>query len=306
MLRALLVIAVCVAFPWAAAQTIYIWTDEHGITHFTDREPDTDRPVTVQRAIAEPVQPLEMLNLGSNREPAWHFSNRLHGPLEVEIDLPDRVNTLTVPELPARFVLGALERRELVLIGPLDPARSWRYQIRSRAIPGRPDARPDRHYSYSPPFASGQTFIIGQAFGGTFSHSEPHSYHAVDLSMPSGTAVHAARQGVVMDTARWFHGAGEDRERYGERANYVRIEHADGSMAVYAHLDYDGVLVKPGERVARGQQIGRSGMTGFTTGPHLHFVIQRNTGMALESIPFEFMTTAGALKPAQGQRITAP
>ena len=53
--------------------------------------------------------------------------------------------------------------------------------------------------------------------------------------------------------------------------------------------------VREGQRVVVGAPIGRSGNTGNSTGPHLHFVVQRNVGMALESIPFEFAQPVDSL-----------
>ena len=109
-----------------------------------------------------------------------------------------------------------------------------------------------------------------------------------------------------MDKARWFHCSGLDRERYAARANFIRILHDDGTMAVYAHLDYAGVRVQPGERVARGQYIGRSGNTGFSSGPHLHFVIQKNRDLQLVSVPFEFENgEGGAVRPRERLRLRA-
>ena len=63
--------------------------------------------------------------------------------------------------------------------------------------------------------------------------------------------------------------------------NYVRILHDDGTMGVYLHLMRGSVAVREGQRVEAGMQIGRSGNTGNSTGPHLHFVVQRNVGLAL-------------------------
>jgi murein DD-endopeptidase MepM/ murein hydrolase activator NlpD len=74
-------------------------------------------------------------------------------------------------------------------------------------------------------------------------------------------------------------------------------------MAVYAHLAQDGADVRLGEHVRRGQRIGRSGNTGFSGGPHLHFVVQANRGMRLVSLPFRMFGPGGILRfnePAAG------
>jgi len=104
----------------------------------------------------------------------------------------------------------------------------------------------------------------------------------------------------VMQVESDFEKAGLNRERYGGRANFVRILHDDGSMALYAHLKSEGVLVRVGQRVRAGQPIGLSGNTGFTTGPHLHFAVQINRGMKLESIPFRMQGPAGPLRISGG------
>ena len=77
--------------------------------------------------------------------------------------------------------------------------------------------------------------------------------------------------------------------------NFVRIVHDDGTMALYAHLKSEGVLVRVGQRVRKAEAIGLSGNTGFTTGPHLHFAVQVNRGMQLQSIPFRMFGPQGIL-----------
>jgi len=104
--------------------------------------------------------------------------------------------------------------------------------------------------------------------------------------VPVGTPVLAAREGVVMQVQVQFHGHGLDYAHDAGRANFIRILHADGSMALYAHLAENGALVHQGQHVETGQRIGLSGNTGYSTAPHLHFAVQVNRSMQLTSIPF--------------------
>ncbi len=274
----------------AHAQSVYLWTDENGIQHLSDRRPDGDHAVTEQRAVAVPKDAVAMRNVGTERAPEWRFENRLHGPVTVAIALARTDNVLSDPALPALIELPARGHRSVVL-GPLDEHRGWRYRIEMQAVPGALEHGTPGDPVYRVPLGAETPIRIGQGFGGAFSHDRPHSLHAVDFSIPVGTPVVAARAGVVMDTARNFHRAGDDPDRDGPRANYVRVLHDDGSMAVYAHLDYRGVSVDDGQRVRAGQLLGRSGNTGFSTGPHLHFAIQVNRGMQLVSIPFRMVDT---------------
>jgi murein DD-endopeptidase MepM/ murein hydrolase activator NlpD len=188
-----------------------------------------------------------------------------------------------------------------VRISAVDPAAGFAYRFRYRYMPGDVHARPDPAARYRLPFPDGKRFAIAQAFGGKASHQDVQNFYAVDIELPEGTPVLAARDGVVMTVDNDFFGAGLDLKQYGERANNVRIVHADGSMAVYAHLQLESVRVQVGDRVRAGQPLALSGDTGYTNGPHLHFCVQRNDDMELRSIPFEFTDPAhGAFTPEAG------
>jgi murein DD-endopeptidase MepM/ murein hydrolase activator NlpD len=277
----------------AAAQPVFLWTDENGIQHISDRRPDGNVEVTEQRAVAIPKDPVSMRNIGTDRAPEWRFDNHLHGPVTVAVSLAKAENTISDPPLPALLEVPARGSRS-VLLGPLDEYASWRYRIEMQALPGALDPEKLGDSIYRVPLRADTPVRISQGFGGEFSHSTPDSYYAVDFAVPVGTPVVAARGGVVMDSARNFHRNGEDLDRYGPRANYVRILHDDGSMAVYAHLDYRAVTVQDGQRVRAGQLIGRSGNTGYSTGPHLHFALQVNRNMQLVSIPFQMVDSKDA------------
>ena len=285
-----LLLAACALAGPASAQPVYLWTDENGIQHLSDRRPDGDYTVTEQRAVAVPKDPVVMRNAGTERAPEWRLENRLHGPVTVAVGLTKAENTISEPPLPALLELPARGSRS-VLLGPLDERRSWRYRIEMQAVPGALDAGKAGDPVYRVPLRADTPIRIAQGFGGAFSHDRPGSLHAVDFALPVGTPIVAARGGVVMDSARNFHRSGDDLERDGPRANYVRILHDDGSMAVYAHLDYRAVTVSDGQRVRAGQLIGRSGNTGYSTGPHLHFAVQVNREMRLVSIPFRMVDT---------------
>lgn len=108
--------------------------------------------------------------------------------------------------------------------------------------------------------------------------------------MPVGTPIIAARAGVVVKTENSQNGRGTDPS-----GNFVRILHDDGTMGVYLHLKQGSVSVREGQRVTVGSPLALSGNTGNSSGPHLHFVVQRNTGMGLVSIPYQFNRPLGAL-----------
>lgn len=91
-----------------------------------------------------------------------------------------------------------------------------------------------------------------------------HGYNGVDFSAPYGTSVYAAAAGeVIVSRASGWNGG------YGQ---YIVIKHQNGTQTLYAHLS--ATLVSAGESVAQGTQIARSGSTGRSTGPHLHFEVR--------------------------------
>ena len=145
-------------------------------------------------------------------------------------------------------------------------------------------------YVYRLPYSSGSSFSVGQGYFGSFSHE---GKYAIDWTMPIGTPIYAAREGRVIHLKEDSNVVGTTEE-YTYLANFVLIGHDDGSQANYAHLQQNGVLVEVGDWVSLGQQIGLSGNTGFSTGPHLHFVInQQKPPTNSISIPTKFSDKDG-------------
>ncbi|MEJ2534407.1 MAG: M23 family metallopeptidase [Gammaproteobacteria bacterium] len=280
--------------PGAAAD-VYKWQDEKGLWHFSDRPPEDGSVFEEIHTPADPRARVSTRRTGPRENPEHWFFNRYHGPAEIELSVQDASNVRSDPPLPARFVLPPNAEKALVRFSPARPGAGFRYRLAYRVVPGRPmDTLPD-DLDFHPPIGMGETFPISQGLDDSTTHSDSANRYAVDIAMPIGTPVLAARGGVVMDTEDDFRGGGKHDERYLPRANTVRILHDDGSMALYAHLQEDSIRVRPGLRVAAGHWIANSGNTGYSSGPHLHFVVQINTGMALESLPFRFRRPGGGV-----------
>lgn len=265
---------------------VYRWSDPQGRVHYGDRPPVNAAPAKL-RTIPVPVEPSAMARLriepGDGEYLAW-ADNNLAGPIEVLLGFSRNTNMRGDPALPARATVPA---RGSVLVARLridDPRREGNFALSLTGVPGHPSARP-QDMDYLPPLRAPRP-RIDQGFGGNFSHNDEQNRYALDFAADIGTPVFAARAGTVMQVESDFSKAGLKQEKYGGRANFIRILHDDGSMALYAHLATHGVHVRVGQRVVAGQQIGLSGNTGFTTGPHLHFAVQVNRGMRLVSIPF--------------------
>lgn len=148
---------------------------------------------------------------------------------------------------------------------------------------------------YALPFCDLEYYVVLQGQNGSFSHNGRHAY-AIDFSMPEGTPICAARAGRVIAVKEDSDSGGNTIE-YADQGNRIVIEHADGTRATYLHLEQNGALVDSGECVGRRQQIGLSGNTGWSTRPHLHFVVQAiDPGQADQgwwSVPVIFETESG-------------
>jgi murein DD-endopeptidase MepM/ murein hydrolase activator NlpD len=159
--------------------------------------------------------------------------------------------------------------------------------------PGRPST--SRLLDYRKPFSEYADWWISQGFHGQASHDDTLNAYAVDFTLLMGTPVKAARAGVVMEIIDKHPDRGGVRRSDLDNANIVRIVHEDGSMAVYGHLLQDSVTVKPGQWLPAGAVIAQSGNSGYSHGPHLHFAVQINTGMQLQSVPFRMRASDGSV-----------
>lgn len=152
----------------------------------------------------------------------------------------------------------------------------------------------------TPPYGKNKRFRISQGFKGRFSHFGRGNRFAVDIAMPVGEKVRAVKAGIVADGRDDF-SVGGAANYFLDKANHVTIMHDDGTYGIYAHILYGSMAVAIGKRVRAGDVLARIGSTGYSTGPHLHFVMRYNSGKGAYSVPFKFQTKQGAKTPKQGE-----
>src|SRR5262245_1441293 len=189
----------------------------------------------------------------------------------------------------------------------VSPSSQWSAAMsRADVALGRIDADHDDAYLYRLPYGDDVSFPIIQGYSAKLSHRGAERY-TLDFGMPIGTPVHAARDGTVV-LVEDSHDVGCPREECGRFANFVVVLHSDGTTGEYFHLERGSVQVHVGEHVARGQRLARSGNTGFSTAPHLHFGVYR-TGhdRTTESLAVRFKTRGGEIGvPRSGAQYLNP
>lgn len=127
--------------------------------------------------------------------------------------------------------------------------------------------------------SEGGTGRLTQSYGGKSSLYRGKPHNGMDIGTPVGTPIYATADGTV--TAVYNNDQSSTRKyQYGK---YVLIRHANGLSSLYAHLSQQSVST--GATVKRGQVIGYSGNTGYSTGPHLHFGLYHTSSIVLKSIP---------------------
>lgn len=206
---------------------------------------------------------------------------------------------------PIKGVYQPYSSSQVLRIYIVDKNKSFKLNTQYSWFVGDIYARHNESYVYALPFRSGESHRLGQGFEGAFSHQGKAKF-AVDFMMAEGTPVCAAREGIVIQTQAHFNQGGP-LKRYIDNSNFIVIRHDDGTLGEYAHLKKNGVLVEPGDVISKGEKIGLSGNTGYSSGPHLHFMVSKvlEDGSS-QSLPFRFSTSRGIItEPQKGEMYTA-
>jgi murein DD-endopeptidase MepM/ murein hydrolase activator NlpD len=302
--RFALALALTVSVAPAGAQTLYRFVSAAGHLVYSDRLPtgaelaaltgQGRRPSTTAVKLVEARgADGQAALIAVNTVPAWtQVAYRISASRNLDPGVPRAGNILLPP----------LAEAELAPLVAIDDAAMPEVDIDYQYLLGHPGARHRPDGPYRLPYARAEAYRVSQAYPDLRTHGSEENRHAVDFEMPVGTPILAARAGLVVEAVGEFRSGGSlERER--DRANFVRILHEDGTFAIYGHLAWQSVRVVPGQRVARGQRLADSGNTGFSSGPHLHFVVQLNRAGAMESVPVMFAGAEGAeFRPVTGDR----
>ncbi len=146
--------------------------------------------------------------------------------------------------------------------------------------------------------ALGNSSCITQYFGNTaFAASGAYNgngHNGIDFGMPVGTPVDAALAGTVIGTGNTDLAHSASGAQCYSFGKWVMVQHANGLSTMYAHLS--SISVSKGDSVGTGQVLGYSGMTGYATGPHLHFGVYATAGVQITTLS----AFKGASSPCAG------
>ena len=142
-----------------------------------------------------------------------------------------------------------------------------------------------------------------QSNDGSDTHTKDLRF-AFDFALPVGTPLLAAADGVVVAAVGSFTSGNRNDKEMRARANFIALRHGPRLYSRYYHLCERGVDVAVGERVHAGQPIGRSGNTGFSGSPHLHWDVvdlmpQETATLALVATPCSQHEEAAAMEPVE-------
>ncbi|WP_426359027.1 peptidoglycan DD-metalloendopeptidase family protein [Pseudocolwellia sp. HL-MZ19] len=290
MLRIYFIICLCLIGSSVFASNVYKYKDSNGNWVFSDQPPLTDVKVeeTQYADVEKKVSPVKTYILNDGGMHEILAENTLYVPIEIE---------LTFTESQKRFRHVIWGKSKKILYSNTNEVPQFTY----RWIMGDPAAKID-NYLYKPPFSSGLSKQVTQGFNGQFSHNKPPNNFAVDIALPIGTYITAARAGTVIDVKDDYHMGGQTAY-FLDKANRVMVLHSDSSYALYGHILLGTATVKVGDEVAVGDTLARSGSSGFSTGPHLHFIIYRNSGFSTESISFGFESNGKKVTPKRGMKL---
>src|ERR1051326_392512 len=154
----------------------------------------------------------------------------------------DLLNLKSETKFPYTATFPAGKTTEAFVVAPTATETNWEYSYTNYYKLGSSCARHDENAVYPLPYAPGSRYKVSQGYHGSYSHKGSNEY-AIDWQMPEGTAVFAAREGLVVKVKDDSNTGGSSM-KFDPFNNYVLIRHPDGTLGHYCHLKKGGVTVK--------------------------------------------------------------
>lgn len=224
----------------------------------------------------------------------------------LSLDFESLSNLKSSAKLPLYVEIPGRSKKKVLELFRIDSKAFSDYRSSYGWVRGSAFAQHNDNYLYTLPFAKGTNVGVSQGYNGETSHKGLSAY-AIDFPVPAGTPVYAAREGIVVG-AEGSSNLGGASPEYRKFANYVIVEHNDGTMGNYYHLRQGGAAVRIGEKITKGQMIGYSGNTGYSSGPHLHFSVSKVDPVSMRrpmNLPVKLQTLSGiVVLPRKGDSYT--
>ncbi|MDD5159646.1 MAG: M23 family metallopeptidase [Sulfuricurvum sp.] len=249
-----------------------------------------------------------ILSADQNGAGGYEFEVENLNPYTVtlSIDFESLSNLKASNRLPLFIEVPGRSKKKVLELSRISAALGVDYRSSYGWVRGSAFAIHQDNYLYTLPFVKGANVYVSQGYHGDTSHKGLSAY-AVDFPVAVGTPIYAAREGIVVG-AEGSNNLGGASPEYRQYANYVIIEHSDGTMGNYYHLKQGGTAVAIGQKVLKGDLIGYSGNTGYTSGPHLHFSVSKVDPISMRrpmNLPIKMQTAQGiVILPQKGDRYT--
>lgn len=187
-----------------------------------------------------------------------------------EQELTSKKTSLESSKSQKQAIVSSLSAEEKALEEQLEEFEEDKKEIQSKlaALAAKKNITPvaPSAAGYTSPLAGKTKSSITTGYGAYKGHT------GVDFACSGGTPVLAVKSGTVVISTALRNSSGNYKS-YGE---YIVIDHNDGTMTLYAHMQSGSRMVSEGDTVSQGQQIGKVGSTGNSTGNHLHFEVRVN------------------------------
>lgn len=216
--------------------------------------------------------------------------NREHCPMSIKIDF-EITNMKVAGGNGKVYLIEPMSTKSLLTkLTVATKGKAYKFSYKYLINFGNHNKRDfDSDFVYHLPYEQTNSFEVYQGYNGDFSHQNKY---AIDFTMPIGTTITAIRGGIVI---RVVHSNTKNcpKEECRKYNNKILIYHPDGTFAEYAHIKQNGSEVEVGDTVRQGQVIGYSGNVGWTTGPHLHLEVFRQSIDKRITIKTKFKTLEG-------------